>query len=222
MRSKTLLGLVLIAACDRRTMPPEEDLRTSGTPPETQPSAQPQDLSQNMSQGLLVVEWDAELRSELETMISMGRAILLAGDRPLLNCHGPAKNLGDEAVYTFRGAALREERSKVGGATLDATYVGGLDVTKFPRDTRGLEGECDGATHVVRAIDIGAFELFSSSASQTKTEVPLAGGGVVGGSKTSSSAASSKSGDRSACAATNPPPSRCRAVIRLYLHPLAR
>ncbi len=214
----SLAMLVLLAACDRgTTTPPPRSGPGTTSPSAVQPAASPPDLSD----GLLVINWDASLLSELSTMISTGRAILLAGDRPLVNCHGPSERLGDEAVYTFRGAPLREEHRTIDGATLDATYVGTLDVTKFPRDTRRLEGECDGATHVVRAIDVGAFELSSSSTSQTKVEVPL-GGGVVGGSRTSSSSASSKSGDRAACAAADPPPANCRAAIRLWLHPLAR
>lgn len=214
----SLVMLVLFAACDRgATTPPPRSGPGTASPSAVQPAASPPDLSD----GLLVINWDASLLSELSTMISTGRAILLAGDRPLVNCHGPSERLGDEAVYTFRGAPLREEHRTIDGATLDATYVGTLDVTKFPRDTRRLEGECDGATHVVRAIDVGAFELSSSSTSQTKIEVPL-GGGVVGGSRTSSSSASSKSGDRTACAAADPPPANCRAAVRLWLHPLAR
>ena len=218
MTRARLLGVVLIAACDRgaTTPPPKRPPQAPVSSP-SRPTAQPRDLSQ----GLLVIGWDASLRSELESMIAGGRAILLAGERPLLNCHGPSANLRDEVVYTFRGAPLREEHTTIDGAAFAATHVGTLDVTGFPRDSNALEGECVGATHVVRAIDVGAAELSSSVTRETKAEAPL-GGGVVGGSSRSTSSSSSKSGDRAACAAGTPPPANCRAAIRLHLQPLAR
>lgn len=216
---RTLLGLLLVAACDRGTTSPPPDNGT-GTPAATRSSA-PLDLSQ----GLLVADWDAEVRSQLESMVSERRAIVLAiaggQSKLLVDCRGPSARLGDEAVYTFR-AGRREEHGTVDGSTLDATHVGTLDITGLPRDAARLTGECGGATHVVRGIEIGAYELSSSTSSQKKVEVPLGGGGVIGGSTSSTTSESSKGGDRAACDGPESPPARCRAAIRLHLQALAR
>lgn len=221
-RSALALALVL-AACDRgrgetNTPTPPQSSQAPRTQPRQQPASDPRTSD--------LYDWSATDRAELQNELAGRLYIFIAMDgtraRPRFTCHGRDEYRAANPVsYGFASHRPREEHSVVDGTTIDATFVGTWTVAPIPRDTRGLEGDCAGVTHVVRAIDVGAFEASSRSSTAVRGEVPQ-GGAVVGGSSSSTSSQSRKSGDRSTCVASATPQQRCNAAIRLHLAPLAR
>jgi hypothetical protein len=83
-----------------------------------------------------------------------------------------------------------------------------------------LAGECDGASHVVSALAVGAFQLTSGSSARVGAKAGALGAGA-GGESESTRRSLSRDGDLSSCRAdADSPPARCRALLRLELLPL--
>jgi hypothetical protein len=82
-----------------------------------------------------------------------------------------------------------------------------------------LAGGCESATHVVRAMSIGAFELSMHDRVSGGGAVPLGDEGGISGSHRESRRSSSTVGDLDACGSEDP--SGCSAVVKLDLVPLS-
>lgn len=210
-----LLALVLLTACDRQpSSPPPQP----GTPVDTTavaPPATPSPAPAADPSTIPILGWTATDLAELEVMIRGDRAIVVADDgsaaRLLINCTA-------DVAYSYVGGAPRKDHLVTGGSTFDAITIGTWTTTPPQR----LQGDCGGATHVARAIDIGAFERASSSRTHNRGDVALPGGGVVGGSTTSTSSSSSKGGDLGSCVRGNRPTPGCSTPLVLHLDPLPR
>ncbi len=195
---------------------------------------------------VLVVDWDAETRVDLEVAMKRGVAVMaLDAQGPhLLDCNMP----GD---YTFMGATRKERvvrllnGSEVAanlplrgagiaaslegefsrGATLDvALSMVGKTTTAARRANRSqLRGECEGATHIVRSATLGAFAMSTGTQSKIRTAAELFDYGAKAGSE-SSREIHNTDGDLEACKTSSPnaeaPPARCGAPLRLELAPV--
>lgn len=230
-----ILGLVVLAGCDRGSTPPEQQpAGTTPTSPTTtmtpmtgetgETGETPTPPPAGSSLVLDANKWLAVDVAEAELAVRENRVLLLADDGAAVTwvreCRGPGDAGGREAIYTYVGTAPREEHAVNGDVTFDATFIGSLDVSRYPHSKQHLRGECSRVTHVVRAIDLGAFVLASETNREAKGEVPV-GGGVVGGSVRSSKSTLSSGGDRSACvAAKDAPPAKCRSFLRFHLERL--
>lgn len=209
-----LLALLLVTACDRQpsTPPPQPatPVDTTAVAPPPTPSPAPAAAST-----IPIVGWTATDLAELEVMIRGNRAIVVADDgraaRLLINCTAAV-------AYSYAGSAPRKDHLVLDSSTFDAITIGTWTTTPPQR----LQGDCGGATHVARAIDIGAFERASSSRTHNRGDVALPGGGVVGGSTTSTTSSSSKGGDLGSCVRGNRPPPSCSTPLTLHLDPLPR
>jgi hypothetical protein len=224
--SRLFVLAALAVACDTGASKPPP----STAQPQPQPTSQPPQpiapLPTPASGGpldILVVDWPATDRSDLELMLVEGRSILVASDGRRTTLQPGCNGRRGGTAYTFKGHKPQAERVLVHSDTFDATIVGTWVASAVPRTLGELDGDCDRVTHVVHAMTVGAFELTSSTSSNVSAEVPVAGG-VVGGSSSSSTSRTSRSGDLSTCAAATdrrPSPS-CNAVVRLSLTVITR
>lgn len=147
--------------------------------------------------------------------------------------------------YRFGGVGLKEDVIQIVGrdelhANLPlgaAKFEAGLDRSSaidvalvtvgIHRALRGkiaradLEGECEGATHFVRAAFVGAFAVGTGTRGHVGTVAEVFKIGEVGGSSTSEQQSLNRDGDLAACAAANPldeaPPNQCQSLLRIEL-----
>lgn len=195
---------------------------------------------------VLVVDWEAETRVDLEVAMKRGVAVMA------LDAHGPhlldCSMAGD---YTFMGTTRKERvvrllnGSEVAanlplhgaglaatlegefsrGATLDvALSMVGKTTTAARRARRSqLRGECDGATHIVRSATLGAFAMSTGTQATIRTAAELFEYGAKAGSE-SAREIHNTDGDLEACKTSSPnadaPPDRCGAPLRLELAPV--
>ncbi|MEZ4383556.1 MAG: SUMF1/EgtB/PvdO family nonheme iron enzyme [Nannocystaceae bacterium] len=122
-----------------------------------------------------------------------------------------------------RHGALRLAMMIVGAYEADLSQGAGLVAALDPAN---LEGRCEGATHVVTGISVGAFALTSASGAGVKAgaEVGGLGEGVGGGvSSTHSRGFRRSDGDPDACrrSSYDGPPERCGALLRIEVEALA-
>ena len=145
---------------------------------------------------VLVVDWEAESRVDLEVAMKRGVAVMAldAHGPRLLDCQLP----GD---YTFLGTTRKEkvvrllDRDEVKanlplqgaglasklegefsrGATLDVALVMvGKRTAAARRAQRDqLVGECTGATHIVRSATVGAFAMTTGTQAKIRTAAEL-------------------------------------------------
>ncbi|RYE85037.1 MAG: hypothetical protein EOO75_17410 [Myxococcales bacterium] len=103
------------------------------------------------------------------------------------------------------------------------TIVGEYGSDGLPPAIDQVEGECEGATHVVTALTVGAFSFFAGSSREIGGSATVFGAGA--GAETSKKSESlSRDGDVKSCAASKrgdgTPPEGCGALLRLELAPL--
>jgi hypothetical protein len=122
------------------------------------------------------------------------------------------------------GAARLEAKLEKGGELdVDMTMVGRWEAER--RDVRPdeLRGSCEGATHVVSALTIGAF-TFTAGADATVSGSATVLGSGGGGQSTSKREVLNTDGDESACeratTGDQKPPEGCAALIRVEVVPL--
>ena len=195
---------------------------------------------------VLVVDWEAENRVDLEVAMKRGVAVLAldeSGPR-ILDCHLP----GD---YTFLGTTRKEKvlrllnRDEVKanlplrgvglastlegefsrGATLDVALVmvGKRTAAARQASRSQLQGNCNEATHIVRGATVGAFAMSTGTQATLRTAAELFTA-EAGATSQSERAVQSIEGDLSSCAAADPnadaPPPQCGAALRLDLAPV--
>jgi TPR repeat protein len=197
----------------------------------------------------LVVDWKAEQRADLEEAIHDGIAIVAwddAGLRLLKRCtlagtygYLPVQvkkdvvrlETADDVKASLPTAGLGIV-GKIGGGfsqgtTLDiALAMVGKRRTTWNQVTRDdLKGTCDGATHYVRAILVGAFAMKTGTRANAAAAAEIFGAGAssaVGSSKD----VSSTDGKIDACDQVTgeeaKPPSQCGAILRLELEPISK
>ena len=197
----------------------------------------------------LVVDWKPEQRADLEEVIHDGVAVVSwtgEGLRLVRTCTLPG-NYGYLPVQmkrdTVRLASSEEIAAnlplgglgiagKLGGAmqhgaTLDiALAIVGKRRTTWNAAAKGdLQGQCDGATHFVRAVLVGAFAMTTGNQTKAAAATEIFGMGAHGGTE-SSKDVNSADGSLDACEQsgnddTNPP-NGCSAILRLELEPVAK
>ena len=191
----------------------------------------------------LVVDWEDYQRDGLEIAMKKGVAVVsydCHSLRLLPDCHLEGNyefepTSKQEKTIVLRNAdevrtnlptsgqvlgnALEAGMSR--GDTLDITLstIGRVVTTRSGVSRELLRGDCEDATHIVRAATIGAFKM------QTNTRGAVNGSGQVmraGGSFSGSSekTVNLSSGDMQACSketTDNTPPKECSTPVRLHL-----
>jgi TPR repeat protein len=198
----------------------------------------------------LIVDWDPEQRGDLEEAITDGVAVVALSTKGMKLLKG-CKVSGD---YGYRGISTKTQvvrlesaedvavnlplsgaaiAGTIGaefeqGATLDiAMVMVGKRRTTWADVTKGdLEGggRCDGATHYVRGITVGAFAMSTGTRQKARAAAEIFGIGASAGAKDSSKV-DNKDGKMDACDKADPesdkPPSQCAALLRVELEPIA-
>lgn len=197
----------------------------------------------------LVVDWKAEQRADLEEVIHDGIAVLSWSDKglSLLKRCRVTGNYGYLPVQVKTDVVRLETADdvqaslplgglgiagKIGGefskgTTLDIALamVGKRRTTWSEVSKDDLEGQCDGASHYVRAILVGAFAMKTGTRAKAAAAVEIFGAGTSGQSSSSKDVATTD-GKLSACESAtgdeSKPPSGCGAILRLELEPIAK
>ncbi len=191
----------------------------------------------------LVVEWPSADRMTLENKIREGVvAVRYVGCemRVLERCSVPAK-------YTYLGATRSEDKVVIkdeddlyanlplgaaklegkllrsGELTVDIDLVGRYEAEKAAIRADELQGDCQGATHFVYGVAVGAFDFHAGADTTVGAGASFAGVGATGQSQ-SERETLKKSGDEAACARATTedkaPPDGCGALVRLEVVPI--
>jgi hypothetical protein len=193
----------------------------------------------------LIVEWPAPDRGELESQArDRGMVVVRYSGcemQVLDRCAGPGayaykpltkkkdhvsiRDVGSLYASLPMGAAKLEGRLEASGELSVAfTMVGRWESPTTSVTLRDLKGVCDGATHIVSAITVGAF-TFSAGAKATAAGGASVLGAGAGASSHSEREVLSSDGDEAACekaqATDTAPPKDCGAMWRLEVVPLA-
>lgn len=192
----------------------------------------------------LVVEWAAAERASLEARLRRGLvAVRVDGcDIAVL------RQCDVQGEYAYLGLTRKNDRVKIrsadelyaqlplGAARLEGKLArsGELDVEialvgmfEAPEGRPGrelLSGDCDGATHVISGVQVGAFHFFAGGAGELKVGAGFKEAGVGGGSTAARETLSADGQPASCDAATTAdlrPPEGCGALIRIELTALA-
>ena len=193
----------------------------------------------------LVVEWSAADRAALEAQARRGQLVVRRQGcdlEVLRRCKAPPKQAYGYAALTpkeeraviknaaelyasipVHAAKLEGKLAEHGELRAEMTIVGEYAVAGTAPAIDQLEGACEGATHVVTALTVGAFSFLAGASSERGAAVSVMSFGA-GVSKKSENESLSRDGEVAACAASKrgdaAPPDRCGALLRLELAPL--
>jgi hypothetical protein len=190
----------------------------------------------------LIIEWPATDRASLEGRLSRGVVVVRYEGcvvEVMRDCSTPAvgydyaaitrKNdrvairSADElyATLPLTAVELEAKLAKAGQLTIAMALVGNFEAQRSRFDIRELQGRCEGATHVIAAAQVGAFEFYAGSGAEIGTSVEVENVAGVGGRSSASREMLNQDGDPTACTASAPgdsaPPAQCGALLRLEL-----
>lgn len=193
----------------------------------------------------LIVEWPAADRGSLEMRLRRGVAVVrYEGCRMevLRRCTVP------EAGYRYGGFTTKSEQVRmrdadelyanlpVGAAKLEAkletadaltvamTMVGMYEADRDSVRLDELQGHCEGATHIVAGVQVGAYAFFAERSAAVGGGVGLAKGPAIGGESVAERETLTADGEPERCTSATAddasPPEGCGALIRLEVVPL--
>jgi hypothetical protein len=193
----------------------------------------------------LIVEWPAADRGSLEMRLRKGTAVVrYEGCRMevLRRCSVPGSS------YAYGGFTRKTEQVRmrdadelyanlpVGAARFEAKLQSAEALTvamtmvgmyESDRDAVGLDevtGECEGATHIVSGVQVGAYEFFAERSAQVGGSAGLASGPAIGGASGAERETLTRDGELQRCegatADDTVPPEGCGALLRLEVVPL--
>lgn len=191
----------------------------------------------------LIVEWPSAARGDLETQARGGLVVVRYRGCEmdvLPRCRAPGAYVyapftpkvdrviirdQDELWASIPIGAARFEGTlrQAGQLNVAMTLVGKMTSDRGVLRAAELSGDCEGATHVIVGITVGAFEFFAGADQGAGAGAQLFGAG--GGAKTAALRETlTKDGLTASCAAaklTDPtPPEGCGALLRLEVLPL--
>lgn len=187
----------------------------------------------------LIVEWSAPDRAALEALAKHNQLVVqFEGCTlvPLRQCRAPAQPYGytpitpKDEVVSMKNAEELYANIPVHAVELEAKLeqkgelhaamriVGMYEAHGVVPAIDQLQGDCTGATHVVTALTVGAFEFSAGNADEAAVKAEVFGAGA-GARKASERETLSRDGDVNACNAAKGddkgPPDRCGALLRL-------
>jgi hypothetical protein len=191
----------------------------------------------------LILEWPASDRAALEAQRASGVVVVRYGGREmevLRRCrvaavyHYVALTPKEEDVV-MRNASELDAAMPIHAAKLEArleqkqklevamTIVGMYETDARAWHATELQGDCAGATHVIAALTVGAFELSASAESAAGASATAFGLGASG-KQESSKEVLDRDGAKDACAKTGAkdaaPPHECGALLRVEVAPI--
>ena len=192
----------------------------------------------------LVVDWDTNSRADLEVAMKEGLVVVSYDCKSIKLLKG-CKLDGD---YEFAGVSRKEQivqmkssdelaanlplsavklSSEVkAGKSIDLAMVlvGKRSAPLYEATAEDLVGACDGATHFVRAANLGAFAMATGTVGKASAAVEIWQAGANSKSESEKST-TNKDGSLDSCKTSKPdapePPSECQSAVRLELMPLS-
>jgi hypothetical protein len=192
----------------------------------------------------LVVEWPSAARAKLEALSRTGVvAVRYQGCEMevLASCNAPGKygytaitpkhdhvaikNEDDLYAAIPLGAAhLEGKLESAGELDVDMAIVGRYAADRAVVSASELQGpDCSKATHVVSALEVGAFDFYAGAGTSVGASVGAMGAGGGGNAKASKELLNSDgrmNGCDSATTSDGKPPDGCGAILRLEVVPL--
>lgn len=190
----------------------------------------------------LIIEWPATDRASLEGRLRRGLVVVRYEGcvvEVLRECTAP------EAAYDYLGITRKSDQitirttdelyanmpltaveleaklAKAGELNVAMALVGNYEAQRARFNISELSGRCEGATHVIAAAQVGAFEFFTGAAAEIGAGVEVENVAGVGGRSTASREILNRDGDAIACTSSTPddtvPPAECGALLRLEL-----
>lgn len=191
----------------------------------------------------LILEWPAADRAALESQRAGGVVVVrysgremavMRGCRAAARYHYVALTPKEEDVVMRSGAELAAAMP-IHAARLDArieqkqklevamTIVGMYESEARAWRAVDLTGDCDGATHVIAALTVGAFELSASAESSAGAGATMLGAGIEA-KRDASKEVLDRDGSKDACAKSSAgadaPPYQCGALLRVEVTPI--
>lgn len=191
----------------------------------------------------LVVEWSAADRASLEARLGRGVVAVRAEGceiEVLRQCTAPGSYAyvgltrkndrvvianADElyAQLPIGAARLESKLARTGMLDVRTTLVGMLEAPMEQIQPHMLSGACDGATHLISGVQLGAFEFVAGGSGEIGAGVAIRGIGAGGRSKASEELLSADGDPKRCDGATltdERPPDGCGALVRIELAPL--
>ncbi|PRQ00610.1 hypothetical protein ENSA5_27910 [Enhygromyxa salina] len=193
----------------------------------------------------LIIEWPATDRASLESRLRRGLVVIRYDScvvEVLRDCAAPegaydylgitrkndrlAIRTADELYFNMPLTAVKLEAKleKAGELNVEMALVGNYEAQRARFDISELQGRCQGATHVIAAAQVGAFEFYTGAAAELSAGVEVENVAGAGGASTASREILNRDGDASACERSTPndsaPPAECGALLRLELSAL--
>ena len=195
----------------------------------------------------LIIEWPATDRASLEGRLQRGLVVVRYQGcvvEVLRECAAPVADSGYEYLGITRkldsiairssdelyanmpltAVKLEAKLAKAGELNVSMALVGNYEAKRARYDIGELEGRCSGATHVIAAAQVGAFEFFAGAGAEIGAAVEVESVAGAGGRSTASREVLNRDGDAQACTASRPgdlgPPPECGALLRLELSAL--
>ncbi len=192
----------------------------------------------------LVVEWPSAARAKLEALSRTGVvAVRYQGCEMevLASCNAPGKygytaitpkhdhvaikNEDDLYAAIPLGAAhLEGKLESAGELDVDMAIVGRYAADRAVVSASELQGpDCSKATHVVSALEVGAFDFYAGAGTSVGASAGAMGAGGGGNAKASKELLNSDgrmNGCDSATTSDGKPPDGCGAILRLEVVPL--
>ena len=191
----------------------------------------------------LILEWPASDRAALEARRAGGVVVVRYGGREmevLRGCRvaGSYRYIAitpKEEDVVMRNASELEAAMPIHAAKLEAhlqqkqklevamTIVGMYEAEAGSWRAPDLQGDCAGATHVIAALTVGAFEVSASAESNAGASATAFGLGASG-KQESSKEVLDRDGAKDACSKTDAkdsaPPHECGALLRIEVAPI--
>ena len=192
----------------------------------------------------LIVEWPETQRAKLESLRKRGLLAVhyegcelsMLSQCRVKGTYGYSGITRKQSKVTIKDAdelyasmpafavKLEGKLKSAGQLNVQMTLVGRYEAQGAPSTTADLEGECEGATHVVAALAVGAFTFFAGA--DAEVGAAATGFGVGGGGRsTANRELLQRDGDEASCAHSTAsdklPPEGCGAALQLEVIPIA-
>ncbi len=226
-----VVAAVVLSACARPALDP--------TVPGYAPGDQTTASAARSANRPLVLEWPAADRAALEAQRAGGVVVVRYGGSEmevLRGCRAPGayryvpvtpkqeglvvRDAGELAaampIHTVSLEARLQHQQEL---DVSMTIVGLYQADGGSVAAVDLQGECAGATHVVQALAVGAFEIDATARAAVSGGVNVLGAGGISAKQDASREVVHKDGDRDACAKGGAhdasPPYACGAMVRV-------
>lgn len=231
-----------LAACGPTVQPPNPAPEPQAFVDDTDP-VRARVTTAKQASAPMVVDWKPEHRADLEVRTKRGPALVRFDEKTfelMPDCDAPGAygyvgvTPKQEMVsfqsraelhtnLPFSAVSLEAKLARSGALNVDLRMVGQRVLDRPTVSRSDLKGRCQGVTHFVQTLTVGAFRLSSSTAAEAK-----AGAKILTASAGAESSGTREmlqvDGDFGACDGADPTgsdaPSRCAAVLRIRIVPV--